>query len=64
MDYTSKHGNRSALLGGGIAVVDVITGQTVYIASGIALSGRAKYLGLAYGIYRATVIVVAMLPGM
>jgi len=58
MDYTIKPCNTAASLSGTITVVDTNTGETVYTASGLALSGRATFLGVAYGIYRATLSVV------
>lgn len=58
MDYTIKPCNNAASLSGSITVVDTNTGEIVYSASGLALSGRTTFLGAAYGIYRATLSVI------
>lgn len=63
MTYTVKACNTAQALSASIDVFDINTGVQVFTISDLPLSGKATFLGVAYGYYKAVLKVVDVQTG-
>lgn len=63
MTYTIKPCNTAQTVSGAIDVFDINTGEQVYAATDLPLSGKTTFLGVAFGLYKAVLKVVDVKTG-
>lgn len=63
MDYTIKACTAGQDLGAAIDVIDIKTGELVYSAADLPLSGKHTFYGVVFGLYKAVIKVIDIKTG-
>lgn len=63
MNYTIKACTSGQVLGVAIDVIDIKTGELVYSATDLPLSGKNTFFGVVFGLYKAVIKVIDVQTG-